>query len=259
MRVGEQYALDFQEHDVTRREADNGTDVVIQDDMARLKGRMDVEGVDRIGRETVFRLTIEELRAGDSKADHALENVPHVVRVMNSGGKVALHALDGELSERAEQALRMLFQPRPAGYFSTDDDAFGGGVKRHVGETWPVNANSLADTWKLQDLLVDPKDITGTCCLVATKPFGNAPGIEATAKVEVSKARTPRQPQIRGASMSLNYWGVFPVGMQDSWQTKMTSLSRLTVMKDGATQHLEYERERDASQKLIKQGDNGGH
>jgi len=133
-----------------------------------------------------------------------------VVIAESQGGKKVLSLQGGKLSDDAEKALGPVITVKTSK--NTADDAFGSKTPRRVGETWPVNANSIArglgerlglaaESIKGQVKLVGVADVDGVACLHITGGM----------TCDRFKSPVPGLTPAKGSQIEISFSGQFPI------------------------------------------------
>src|SRR6185295_1090587 len=78
-----------------------------------------------------------------------------------------------------------------------DSAMFGGTKPRKVGESWPVDADAAADVYRENDLVIKPKDITGTVKLLDVQRYNGRECLHVAVDMEIADARAPQIPGVR--------------------------------------------------------------
>jgi hypothetical protein len=190
-----------------------------------LEGEVQVLDIDEKGRETKITCKIATFAMAIEKERKMLLE-PGTVVVLETGERGSSASVDGwKTSPEVGQALGMVL-PMSARRGPDDDEIFGPGKRKKVGESWTANSDATMKRFKVAFPEANPKKVQGECRLVGVKEVGGKEFLEVSATikapgVEIAKPPEPmlryenRPPQRsspigRGkADAEMTFWGLF--------------------------------------------------
>lgn len=125
-----------------------------------LSGRCEVTEVDGKGNETGLSITVQKFIVDTKEAFPS----GTILAIKCSRAPVTYKVEGKEVSGQPASVLHLLYPPIREATIG-DDDCFGSKAPRKVGESWPVNAESIAQHSSFGDVEVDPKKVTGEATL----------------------------------------------------------------------------------------------
>jgi hypothetical protein len=119
----------------------------------------------------------------------------------------------GEITDEAQKVLTAMihtYNPKQP----TDDEVFGTATARKVGETWPINTESLAKSMTEEGLQMDPKSLKGTVTLKAVETVGAVKMLRVAGTMDAKNLKPPvpdPSVKVESCDMTMEYSGLFPV------------------------------------------------
>lgn len=140
--------------------------------------------VDERGSVTAEQAIVRTFTSLDEKSETLLLH-PDQKILARVDGKKTRYEVDGkDASASLLVWLDQLLRLTPSHAVGADEIC-GSKTPRHVGETWPINAERAAASLKESDGNVDPKDISGTVHIISLETLNAEPCLKIEADVEV--------------------------------------------------------------------------
>lgn len=190
-KVGDSYRVDARGMHRTQQRITVGGRVVGDEDKkhsVHLVAVATVLAVDSKSSATRIEYRIESLRG--STAGQTEEEV------LPSGRKIVAESKNGDtvfatdsavpLTPENVEALKVVISAHVP-ESPTDDDIFGTTAKKHVGESWGINAATAARDLAKSGLSVTPEDLKGTVRLAGVREAGGVKALEVTGQLRSDK------------------------------------------------------------------------
>lgn len=204
-----------------------------------LEGTVEVLEVSKTGEEAKVTCTVTKCVRQTAEGDGELIPAGRVVTATAGADKTTFSLDQGTLSDEARDALDLVLRLSDDDGF-TDDDMYGPGEPKRVGDTWPLHADAVAKGAEHQHVKIDPADVSGTLKLegVQTVNGVECQKIAGTIKVKrlvaTSTENLPAGVKVADGSMEGRFSGFFPTDLSKGSVAESMSMVMNTTLKRDA-------------------------
>ena len=198
-KAGERFRVDLEGH-MKSRSAQQVGDLESADTeqwRAHLKGTVEIGKVNAVGNPTELQVTVESFTMKEGKFTEAAVEKGGVIRARYVKGETEFEYLDVESGlgvpvreGRLQEALKLLFT---LGGQQTDDQPFGTAKKQKVGSSWKVDPKAVAASAKEDDVVVDPKNVSGQMKITKAARVDGHDCLELNGQFKVTGVKPPQR------------------------------------------------------------------
>ena len=202
-----------------------------------LEGVVEILEVNKDGEEAKVACRIGKFTRITRDGETDLLTEPRVVTATGGTDDTVFSVDEGELSEEAKEALDLVLPMGEDDGFN-DDTIYGTKKRQPVGASWELDPKAASDEAKADDVIFDPKDISGSLKLEKVERVDGVECLHVAGTTEIKQftAKPPENMTMESGSLKAKYSGAYPVDGSSGTVAETMSVTHAARFKGKANE-----------------------